>query len=195
MTSALCFAGLGNPGSQYKDNRHNLGAQFIERLSKTLGIELQVHPKSKVLSAVLSLGAKKIHLIIPQSYMNNSGLPIAQYLHFYKIEPQSLVVVHDELDFESGQMRIKLSGGHGGHNGLRSIHQHLNTNEYKRIRLGIGHPGSKDKVAHYVLSRPSLDEEIMIELLFKKMIECWPSFAEESWEKLTALFHKNEAIK
>ncbi|NBV27855.1 aminoacyl-tRNA hydrolase [bacterium] len=191
MSNLLCFVGLGNPGQQYKDHRHNIGAQLIENIAIYFNVELLLHAKTKCRSAVISVSGKKIHLVIPQSYMNESGYCIAQYLHFYKIQPTDLIVIHDELDFAAGQLRFKVSGGHGGHNGLRSIHQHLGTDQYKRIRVGIGHPGHKDKVADYVLNRPSLKDERLFEDLFNLVLKNWPLFVEESWDKVAMLFHKN----
>ena len=191
MSSSLCFVGLGNVGAQYKDHRHNVGAQFIERLASYLNIELQSHPKTHCRAATIDIRGVKIHLVIPECYMNESGLFVAQYLHFYKIAVEDLVVVHDELDFLPGQLRYKAFGGHGGHNGLRNIQLHLNSDRYKRLRIGIGHPGQKDKVAGYVLSRPPLNEHQLIAKLFDDIISLWPQFASREWDKIAMHFHKN----
>jgi PTH1 family peptidyl-tRNA hydrolase len=191
MSNVLCFAGLGNPGPQYKGHRHNIGAQLIELLSRLNHVELQLHVKTNCLSAITPFQDKKIHFVVPQSYMNESGYPIAQYLHFYKIASTSLVVVHDELDFSAGELRLKLSGGHGGHNGLRSLHQHLGTADYKRLRIGIGHPGDKDKVAAYVLSQPSREQELLFKDLFHRIELNWSLLAEERWDEIARVFHKD----
>ncbi len=144
------FAGLGNPGARYAANRHNIGFMALDRIAADHGFA----PWRSKFSAEISegrLGSQKVVLLKPQSFMNRSGQPVGEAMRFFKLSPEDLVVFHDELDLAPGKMRLKQGGGHAGHNGLRSIHDHIGP-DYARVRLGIGHPGHKDKVAPYVLS-------------------------------------------
>ena len=144
------FAGLGNPGARYALNRHNIGFMAVERIASDHGFG----PWRVKFNAEMSegrLGSEKVTLLKPQTYMNRSGQAVGEALRFYKLTPADLIVFHDELDLAPGKMRLKQGGGHAGHNGLRSIHDHCGP-DYARVRLGIGHPGHKDRVAGYVLS-------------------------------------------
>lgn len=143
------FVGLGNPGGKYAGNRHNIGFMAVDRIADDHGFSPW---KSKFQAQVSDgrLGSEKITLIKPQTYMNLSGQSVGEAMRFYKLTPADVTVFHDELDLVPGKCRVKSSGGHAGHNGLRSIHQHI-TDAYQRVRLGIGHPGHKDRVSGYVL--------------------------------------------
>lgn len=189
MSHILCLAGLGNIGEHYADHRHNVGAQLIAFLAHAFHQKLELHQKSRCLHTIIQDINLKIHLIIPQCYMNESGTPIKNYLDFYKIDPQGLIVAHDELDFQPGVLRFKMSGGHGGHNGLRNIHQQIGSESYKRIRIGIGHPGDKSKVASYVLSRPSRGEEDLVRSNFQFILENWNLIKNENWSLLIQILH------
>jgi len=144
------FVGLGNPGAKYAMNRHNIGFMALDRIAADHGFAPW---RSKFQGAVSegSLGDAKVVLLKPQTFMNLSGQSVGEAMRFYKLAPGDVTVFHDELDLAPGKVRHKLGGGHAGHNGLRSIHQHLGP-DYARVRLGIGHPGHKDRVAGYVLS-------------------------------------------
>ncbi len=189
MSQVLCLVGLGNIGDHYADHRHNVGAQLVAFLADAFNKKLELHPKSRCLHTIIQDNNLKIHLIIPQCYMNESGFFVKNYLDFYKISPHSLIVAHDELDFHPGILRFKIGGGHGGHNGLRNIHQQIASQDYKRIRIGIGHPGDKDKVAAYVLSRPSRQEEGLIHSNFQMILENWDLIKNENWALLTQVLH------
>lgn len=144
------FAGLGNPGARYAANRHNIGFMALDRIAADHGFA----PWRSKFSAEISegrLGSEKVVLLKPQSFMNRSGQPVGEAMRFFKLSPEDLVVFHDELDLMPGKMRLKNGGGHAGHNGLRSIHDHIGP-DYARVRLGIGHPGQKNRVSGYVLS-------------------------------------------
>ena len=132
------FAGLGNPGENYAMNRHNVGFMAVDRLAKRLHFP-EWHKKSLSLTTAGRVGANKIILLKPQSYINKSGLPVAEVAHFYKIPLDNIFIFHDELDLEPGRLRVKQGGGHNGHNGLRDIDQQLGEN-YWRVRIGIGRP-------------------------------------------------------
>ena len=144
------FVGLGNPGARYAGNRHNIGFMALDRIAADQGFG----PWRAGFKAEVSegrLGSGKVLLVKPQTFMNLSGESVRAVVDFYKLTAADVMVFHDELDLAPGKLRVKVGGGHAGHNGLRSIHQHLGTDGYGRVRLGIGHPGHKDAVAAYVL--------------------------------------------
>ena len=146
----ILFVGLGNPGGKYAANRHNIGFMAMDRIASDHGFGPW---KSKFQGEIAegSLGGVKTLLLKPQTFMNLSGQSLGEAMRFYKLSPADVTVFHDELDLAPGKVRCKTGGGHAGHNGLRSIHQHIGA-DYHRVRLGIGHPGHKDRVAPYVLS-------------------------------------------
>lgn len=144
------FIGLGNPGAKYAQNRHNIGFMAVERIAEDHGFA----PWRAKFQGQLTeghLGREKVLLLKPETFMNLSGQSVGEAMRFYKLDSTDVVVFHDELDLAPGKVRLKSGGGHAGHNGLRSIHQHISPH-YDRVRLGIGHPGHKDRVAGYVLS-------------------------------------------
>jgi len=143
------FVGLGNPGAKYAGNRHNIGFMAVDRIAADHGFApWRARFQGKASEGML--GAEKVVLLKPETFMNLSGQSVGEALRFYKLTPADLVVFHDELDLAPGKTRVKQGGGHAGHNGLRSIHAHIG-DAYGRVRLGIGHPGHKDAVADYVL--------------------------------------------
>lgn len=144
------FVGLGNPGQKYAGNRHNIGFMALERIAEDHGFA-PFRAKFQGLLSEGRLGSARVALLKPQTFMNLSGQSVGEAMRFYKIEPEAVTVFHDELDLAPGKCRVKMGGGHAGHNGLRSIHAHIGEG-YQRVRLGIGHPGHKDRVAPYVLS-------------------------------------------
>ena len=143
------IVGLGNPGAKYARNRHNIGFMALERMAEDHGFPAW---KGKHQGSVTEgrFGSARAVLLRPETFMNRSGDSVASAMRFYKLEPEDVIVLHDELDLAPGKVKYKFGGGHAGHNGLRSIHNHLGP-EYGRVRLGIGHPGHKDAVAGYVL--------------------------------------------
>jgi len=143
------FVGLGNPGSKYAGNRHNIGFMALDRIAADHGFAPW---RSKFQGKVSEgrLGREKVILLKPETFMNLSGQSVGEAMRFYKLTPEDVTVFHDELDLAPGKCRVKMGGGHAGHNGLRSMHQHIG-DTYQRVRLGIGHPGHKDRVAAYVL--------------------------------------------
>ena len=148
------IVGLGNPGAQYAKNRHNIGFMMIDELIRGPGFG----PEKKQFDGITSegtiqtaKGVEKILALKPQTYMNNSGLSVAKALQFYKLKPDQIIVFHDELDLAPGRLRMKMGGGHAGHNGLRSIMQHIGPN-FMRGRMGVGHPGAKELVLNWVLA-------------------------------------------
>jgi peptidyl-tRNA hydrolase, PTH1 family len=149
MTMRL-LVGLGNPGARYVGNRHNIGFMAVQEIAKRHGIG----PWRRRFQGVACegpLGGERTLLLLPGTYMNESGRAVAEAVHFYKLSPADVIVFHDEIDLPPGKVRVKVGGGIAGHNGLRSISEHIG-NDYRRVRIGVGHPGNKDLVQHYVLS-------------------------------------------
>jgi len=144
------IVGLGNPGTKYAANRHNIGFMALDRIAGDYGFG-PWRGRFQGLAAEGRLGDMRVTLLKPQTFMNLSGQSVGEAMRYLKLTPAEVIVLHDELDLAPGKCRVKQGGGHAGHNGLRSIHQHLGA-DYGRVRLGIGHPGHKDKVAPYVLS-------------------------------------------
>ena len=143
------FAGLGNPGPKYAANRHNIGFMALDRIAEAHGFG-PWKARFQGETAEGRLGTEKVLLLKPTTFMNLSGQSVGEAMRFYKLEPEDVTVFHDELDLAPGKLKVKTGGGHAGHNGLRSMHAHIGEN-YRRVRLGIGHPGRKDLVSHYVL--------------------------------------------
>jgi PTH1 family peptidyl-tRNA hydrolase len=143
------FVGLGNPGSKYAGNRHNIGFMALDQIAS----DHNFAPWRSKFQGKLTegrLGREKVILLKPETFMNLSGQSVGEAMRFFKLEPSDITVFHDELDLAPGKCRVKTGGGHAGHNGLRSMHQHIGP-DYQRVRLGIGHPGHKDRVSAYVL--------------------------------------------
>lgn len=163
MAIAL-LVGLGNPGSRYADTRHNAGAWLVERFAAAHGATLNPDSKCQGRTARLSINGQDVRLLIPDNYMNLSGQSVGAAARFYRIEPASILVAHDELDLAPGSARIKLGGGPGGHNGLKDIIAALaNDRGFYRLRIGIGHPGHAREVSDYVLGKPPQTERDSID--------------------------------
>ena len=164
--SVILIVGLGNPGPQYARNRHNVGFWFIDRIDGSLKREARYDADL----GATTIGGERVVLMKPMGYMNRSGGPVGAWLRFYKIPPTQMLVVHDELDLAPGIVRLKQGGGHGGHNGLRDISAQIG-NDYKRLRIGIGHPGSAEMVTNHVLGNPSPDDRCAIEQAIDRAYE------------------------
>lgn len=154
--------GLGNPGHQYAGTRHNIGFRILDELARQAGIGFAAN-KFEAEYGQGTLEGQKVALLKPQTYMNLSGSSVAPAARFYKVEPEELIVVHDELDLPFGRMQLKRGGGTGGHNGLNSIVERLGSNDFIRVRVGIGRPDSKQKVVGHVLSSFGKEEEKALE--------------------------------
>ena len=163
MTAIRLIVGLGNPGSEYESTRHNAGFRWADELARKQGLAFKSETKFHGLVARGQLHGHEIFLLKPQIFMNVSGRAVGALAQFYKIAPAEMLVVHDELDLPPGVARLKLGGGHGGHNGLKDIIAHLGTKEFWRLRFGMGHPGERDEVADYVLHDPSREERELID--------------------------------
>jgi len=158
-TPIQLIVGLGNPGPKYAETRHNAGAQLVEALADILHVTLKDESKFQGRLAKADIAGQTTWLLIPNTYMNLSGQSVKAVTSYYKIPPEAVLAVHDELDFPPGAVKFKLGGGLGGHNGLKDMVSHLHTKEFHRLRIGIGHPGDPNIVADYVLKPPRKAEE------------------------------------
>jgi peptidyl-tRNA hydrolase, PTH1 family len=159
----LLLVGLGNPGARYVGNRHNVGFMAVQEIAKRHGIG----PWRRRFQGVACegpIGGERVLLLLPGTYMNDSGRAVAEAAQFYKLAPGDVTVFHDEIELPPGKVRVKVGGGIAGHNGLRSISEHIG-NDYRRVRIGVGHPGHKDLVEHYVLSDFAKSERAWVEAL------------------------------
>jgi len=164
MNGIKLFVGLGNPGNEYEDTRHNAGFWWVDRLAAISGSRLANESKFFGHAGKLkSAQDDEAWLLKPSTFMNASGRSVGALAKFYKIAPEDILVIHDELDIPPGQAKLKKGGGHGGHNGLKDIAAHLGTNDFWRLRLGIGHPGDRNEVINFVLRAPSKNEMQLIE--------------------------------
>ncbi|APW41840.1 aminoacyl-tRNA hydrolase [Rhodoferax saidenbachensis] len=186
------FVGLGNPGPEYEGTRHNAGFWWIDALSRQLKAPLQMDKGYHGLVARTSINGQNVWLLEPQTYMNVSGKSVAALARFFKIAPQEILVAHDEMDIVPGEVKLKLSGGHAGHNGLRDIHAQLGTGDYWRLRLGVGHPGVKSEVVNWVLKKPSPDHRIAIEQSIDRCLKAVPHFLTGEMDKATMLVHTSK---
>jgi PTH1 family peptidyl-tRNA hydrolase len=159
----LLIVGLGNPGSGYAGNRHNIGFMAVEAIAKRHGIG-PFRRRFQGVSAEGPLGGERVLLLLPGTFMNESGRAVAEAVNFYKLGLSDIVVLHDEIDLAPGKVRVKTGGGSAGHNGLRSISSHVG-NDYRRVRIGVGHPGLKELVHGYVLSDFAKSERDWVETL------------------------------
>ncbi len=155
--------GLQNPGAAYARTRHNAGAWFVRALADQLGLSFRAHKTFHGEVATAELDGNTFYLLLPSTWMNQSGRAVRAVSQFYRIPPDAVLVAHDELDLPVGVARLKTGGGHGGHNGLRDLIAHAGGGGFHRLRLGIGHPGHKDLVSDYVLGKPSSTEKTAIE--------------------------------
>lgn len=181
--------GLGNPGTEYALTRHNAGFWFVDALAKSQGVSFRHERKFSGDSTRVNLGGADLLLLKPQTFMNRSGEAARALADFYKITPLEILVVHDELDVPLGTARFKRGGGPGGHNGLRSLIDHIGP-DFARLRIGIGHPGHKDRVHDYVLSRPTKDEEAaMLESIGAGHEALATLMTEGIWDKAVQQLH------
>lgn len=183
------FVGLGNPGTEYDDTRHNAGFWYIDQLARRLNVHLAMDRSYHGFVARANTPQGPVWLLQPQTYMNLSGKSVAALARFFKIAPNEILVAHDELDMLPGQVKIKQGGGHAGHNGLRDTHAQLGSPDYWRLRLGIGHPGVKAEVAAYVLRKPPMSERELIEQCIDKALQATDALLAGDMAKATAAIH------
>ena len=173
----VMVVGLGNPGADYENTRHNAGALFVEALARSAGQGLRPEKKYHGLYARIQWQGLDLHLLNPTTFMNRSGLAIKALADFFKIQPQQILIAHDELDLPPGTAKLKKGGGHGGHNGLRDAIAHLGTNDFQRLRIGIGHPGDSRRVTGYVLGRLGKQETEELNAVIDEIMRVLPDAA------------------
>jgi PTH1 family peptidyl-tRNA hydrolase len=177
MDEIRVIVGLGNPGKEYERTRHNAGYWWVDAIAEAKHAAWKRETKFSGWTTRIDEGGRDFWLLKPATYMNESGRSVAALLRFYRIEPANMLVVHDELDLPPGTVKLKKGGGTGGHNGLTDIVEALDTKEFWRLRIGIGHPGHKDLVADYVLDKARRAEQEAIDPAFERSLELLPRLA------------------
>jgi PTH1 family peptidyl-tRNA hydrolase len=186
------FVGLGNPGAEYEDTRHNAGFWWIDALARELNVNLVPDKSYFAKVARTQVKGQTIWLLEPQTFMNLSGKSVGALAKFFKIAPQEILVVHDELDGVPGQAKLKFGGSHAGHNGLRDIHAQLGTGDYWRLRLGIGHPGVKSEVANWVLKKPMTEQRDLIQESIARSVKAADLLMAGNMEKAMVQIHTSK---
>lgn len=187
--SIRLIVGLGNPGAEYADTRHNVGYTFIEQLCEQSRQAFTLETKFKGAVATLNIAEQTVRILKPSTFMNESGQSVLLFKNFYKLSAEQILIVHDDLDLPTGTVRLKSDGGHGGHNGLRDIIARLGTTAFYRLRLGIGHPGNKSQVHNYVLHRPSLSDQKHIQTAIQNALFVMPDLIKNNLEKAMQTLH------
>lgn len=188
-TPIKLICGLGNPGREYQQTRHNAGFLFVDRIAEVYGLVFREESRFRGRLARLQDGRLDCRLLKPTTFMNHSGQAVAAVAGFYRIDPAQILVAHDDLDLPAGTVRLKCGGGHGGHNGLRDIIQQLGSQDFIRLRIGIGHPGDRDAVTPYVLARPGRADEAAIIEAIVAALDILPSLLRGELEKAMQDLH------
>ena len=186
------LVGLGNPGPEYEDTRHNAGFWFIDAIARELKVSLVPERSYHGRVARTSVNGQNVWLLEPQTFMNVSGKSVAALARFFKIQPDEILVAHDEMDIAPGEAKLKKGGSHAGHNGLRDIHAQLGTADYWRLRIGIGHPGNKAEVVNWVLKKPMLDQRIAIDQALDRCTQAATDLVMGQMEQATARIHTSK---
>ena len=194
MTQGISLiVGLGNPGNNYAETRHNAGFRFIDGLLRRLGASLKSESRFDGEAGRVVIADRDVWLLMPQTFMNASGQSVARLANFYKIAPEEILVVHDELDLQPGTARLKQGGGHGGHNGLRDIINRLGSREFMRLRIGIGHPGSAPQVESYVLKKAPKAEQQQIDAAIDAALAQVDEIVHGNYEQVMNDLHTHRA--
>jgi PTH1 family peptidyl-tRNA hydrolase len=186
------IVGLGNPGPEYEFTRHNAGFWWIDAVARELKTSLVMDKMYHGLVARTSVNGQTVWLLKPQTFMNLSGKSVSALARFFKIEPQEILVAHDDLDIVPGEAKLKFGGSHAGHNGLRDIHAQLGTDDYWRLRLGVGHPGVKSEVVNWVLKKPVLDQRLAIDQSIDRALKALPDLFAGRMDKATMIVHTSK---
>ncbi len=189
MAGLQLIVGLGNPGAEYLRTRHNAGFRFVDTLVSGAGARFSYDHKLHGAVCRLDVGQAPLWVLRPDTFMNKSGVAVIAALHYYKIEPADCLIVHDDLDLPPGTARLKFDGGHGGDNGLRDIIAQLGHGRFHRLRLGIGHPGDRNRVTDWVLGRPSAVDEQAITDAITRALNVLPLVVDGQWDKAMQLLH------
>ena len=185
------IVGLGNPGREYEATRHNAGFWWVDELARAQNASFKVDSKFHGLIAKTNLHGHEAFLLKPQTFMNVSGRSVGAVAQFYKIEAAQILVVHDELDLPPGSAKLKLGGGHGGHNGLKDIIAHLGSKDFWRLRIGVGHPGDRAEVVNFVLNAPRKEEQQLIDDALQRAQDVAPQIIEGKLEAAMLKLHSN----
>jgi PTH1 family peptidyl-tRNA hydrolase len=185
------IAGIGNPGSEYTNTRHNAGVWFVERLAEKFDTSFKSEKKFLGRMSSVFIDGLEVRLLIPDTYMNESGRSVAALAKFFKIEPTTILVAHDEIDFPSGKIRFKQDGGLAGHNGLRDISSRLaGATNFNRLRIGVGHPGDRGGVTSHVLGKVSRKDRDLIDNCIEDAIDATPCAVAGDWQSAMQQLHK-----
>ena len=193
MSKIKLIVGLGNPGKQYESTRHNAGFWLIDRLAEKYHVALTHKDRFFGQVGSVTIDGNAVHLLKPETFMNLSGKSVQALSAFYRIEPAQIIVAHDELDIGSGEVRLKASGGHGGHNGLRDIVKCIGSKDFYRLRLGINHPGHASQVTGHVLSVAQKPEQAQIESAIERAIDELPKIVNGEFEAAMQVLHSKRA--
>jgi len=185
------IVGLGNPGRDYEQTRHNAGFWFLDAIARQYSASFKSDKKFHADVARITINEQDVWLLKPDTFMNESGRAIQALASFYKIKLENILVAHDELDLDPGVARLKKDGGHGGHNGLRDTIEKMGGKSFLRLRIGIGHPGDKNKVTNYVLKKASSDDQIDIERSLDQALKVLPQIIAGDLEKAMHELHSN----
>jgi PTH1 family peptidyl-tRNA hydrolase len=186
------IAGLGNPGPEYAETRHNAGFRFLDALLSGSGERLRREARFNAEVGRIGIGGKEVWLLAPQTFMNRSGEAVAKFANYYKIPAGEILVVHDELDLSPGTVRLKIGGGNGGHNGLTDVTEKLASPDYARLRIGIGHPGSAAQVVSYVLRRAPAGEQTLIDEAIERACQHLPEIVQGRFQKVMNALHAHK---
>ncbi|RYY80045.1 MAG: aminoacyl-tRNA hydrolase [Moraxellaceae bacterium] len=170
MNKLSLIVGLGNPGSEYAQTRHNAGFWYVQQLADQYRISLKNDPRFFGISGRGTIEGQEVRLLLPTTFMNRSGQSVAPFVKFFQIPVQQILIAHDELDMPAGTIRLKIGGGHGGHNGLRDIVPHIGA-DFHRLRIGIGHPGSREKVTGHVLGKAPAAEQNLFDQAIEQALQ------------------------
>lgn len=190
--SIQLIVGLANPGKEYENTRHNAGAWFVEELANTANTSLRIEKKFHALHGIVKLHNQTCHLLIPTTFMNLSGQAVRACMQYYDIPASSILVAHDEIDLPVGAIKLKFDGGDGGHNGLKDIIRHLNTKQFYRLRIGVGHPGNSKHVADYVLDAPSKTDRNKIDNALVHAHDILPLLMEGEMQRAMQALHTEQ---
>ena len=186
------MVGLGNPGPEYEQTRHNAGFWWVDAVARQIKANWVIDKNHQALVARTAVNGQTLWLLKPQTFMNLSGRSVAGLARFYKIEPGAILVAHDELDIAAGEAKLKFGGGHAGHNGLRDIHAQLGSGDYWRLRLGIGRPGERADVLNWVLKKPPLEQRIAVEQAVERGLTALPALLAGDTAQATLLVHTSK---